>query len=150
MKAVVQRVKKAKVSVNNKIISQIGHGFLVFLGIAQNDTEKQVDWLANKIVNLRIMSDEKGKMNKSLKETNGQLLIVSQFTLYGDCRKGNRPSFTQAADPVKAEKLYNLFIKRVKSLGVKVKSGIFGAMMEIELINDGPVTIIVQSSEFKV
>lgn len=143
MKAVVQRVKKAKVSVNNKIISQIGRGFLVFLGIAQNDTEKQVDWLANKIVNLRIMSDEKGKMNKSLKETNGQLLIVSQFTLYGDCRKGNRPSFTQAADPVKAEKLYNLFIKKVKSLEVKVKSGIFGAMMEIELINDGPVTIIV-------
>jgi len=143
MRAVVQRVKKAKVFVNNKIISQINSGFLVFLGIAQDDTEKELDWLVKKIVNLRIMADEKNKMNKSLKETNGELLVVSQFTLYGDCQKGNRPSFIKAADHKKAEKLYNLFINKTKSLGIKVKSGIFGAMMQANLINDGPVTIIV-------
>lgn len=145
MKAVVQRVKKAKVFVKGKVVSQIGSGFLVFLGISRDDTIKQVDWLAKKIVNLRIMSDEADKMNKSLKETKGQLLVVSQFTLYGDCRKGNRPSFIKAAEPTKAKEFYNLFIDKSRELGVEVKSGVFGAMMEIELINDGPVTIIVEN-----
>jgi len=143
MKAVIQRVKKAKVLVNKKVVTQIASGFLVFLGIAHNDTEKELDWLVKKIVNLRIMSDEQGKMNKSLKETDGEMLLVSQFTLYGDCTKGNRPSFVKAAEPKKAERLYNLFISKTKSLGVKVKSGIFKAMMEVELVNDGPVTLIV-------
>lgn len=145
MKAVVQRVKKAKVFVKGKVISQIGSGFLVFLGISRDDTIKQVDWLAKKIVNLRIMSDEADKMNKSLKETKGQLLVVSQFTLYGDCRKGNRPSFIKAAGPTKAKEFYNLFIDKARELGVEVKAGVFGAMMEIELINDGPVTIIIEN-----
>lgn len=145
MKAVIQRVKKAKVFVKGKVISQIGSGFLVFLGISRDDTFKQVDWLAKKIVNLRIMSDEADKMNKSLKEIKGQLLVVSQFTLYGDCRKGNRPSFIKAAEPIKAEEFYNLFIDKARELGVEVKSGVFGAMMEIELINDGPVTIIIEN-----
>ncbi len=145
MKAVIQRVKKAKVLVYNKVVAQINSGFLVFLGIAQDDTEKELNWLVKKIVNLRIMSDEQGKMNKSLKDVGGQLLLVSQFTLYGDCRKGNRPSFIKAAEPKKAEGLYNLFIAKAESLGIKIKSGIFKAMMKIELTNDGPVTIIVDS-----
>jgi len=143
MKTVIQRVKKAKVIVDKKVVSQINSGFLVFLGIGQDDTEKQADWLAKKIVNLRVLSDESNKMNKSLKEVGGELLVVSQFTLYGDVRAGNRPSFIKAADVQKAEKLYNLFIDKAKSLGVKVKSGVFRAMMEIELVNDGPVTIII-------
>ena len=143
MKAVVQRVKKTRVLVKNKLISQINSGFLVFLGIAQDDTEKELDWLVKKIVNLRIMSDEQGKMNKSLKEAGGEMLLVSQFTLYGDCTKGNRPSFVKAAEPKKAERLYNLFITKTKSLGVEVKSGIFKAIMEVELVNDGPVTIMI-------
>ena len=145
MKAVIQRVKKAKVIIDKEVISQIGFGFLVFLGVGKKDTEKQVDWLAKKIVNLRIMGDEKGKMNCSLKETKGKLLIVSQFTLYGDCQKGNRPSFIKAADPIKAERLYNLFIDKTKSVGIEVKSGVFGAMMVVELVNDGPVTIFIEN-----
>lgn len=143
MRAVIQRVKKARVLVKNKLVSQINSGFLVFLGIAQDDTEKELDWLVKKIVNLRIMSDKQGKMNKSLKEAGGEMLLVSQFTLYGDCTKGNRPSFVKAAEPKKAERFYNLFITKAKSLGVEVKSGIFKAMMEVELVNDGPVTIMI-------
>ena len=145
MKAVVQRVKKAQVFIKNKLYSETGKGFLVFLGIGVNDTEKEVDWLAKKITNLRIMSDEDNKMNKSLKETGGQMLIVSQFTLYGDCRKGMRPSFIKAASPEKGERFYNLFCEKVKSYGLETKSGKFGAMMDIKLINDGPVTIIIST-----
>jgi len=145
MKAVIQRVKKAKVLVKNKLVSQINSGFLVFLGVGKNDTKEQVEWLAKKIVNLRIFSDKNSKMNKSLKEVDGEILVVSQFTLYGDCRKGNRPSFVKAADPKKAEKLYNLFIDKAEFLGIKVKSGVFRAMMDIELVNDGPVTILIEN-----
>lgn len=147
MKAVVQRVSKAKVLVNNKAISQINKGFVVLLGIGKNDTEKDVDWLVRKIVNLRVMADNQDKMNESLKDANGQLLIISQFTLYGNCKKGNRPSFINAADPEKGEKLYNLFIDKAKSSGIKISSGQFGAMMDIELINNGPVTIILNTQE---
>lgn len=144
MKAIVQRVKKAKVIVGGKIVGQINKGFLLFLGVSQNDTEKEINWMVEKVVNLRIMGDEEEKMNKSLKEVGGELLVVSQFTLYGDCSKGRRPSFIKAAEPKKAEKLYQLFIQKAKNLGIKVKSGIFGAMMDVELVNDGPVTLIIE------
>lgn len=144
MKVVIQRVKKAKVIINSKVVSQIGKGFLVLLGVSQEDTEKEADWMVEKVVNLRIMSDEKQKMNKSLKEVGGQLLVVSQFTLYGECLRGRRPSFVKAAKPEKAERLYNLFVQKAKEYGIKVESGIFGAMMEVELTNDGPVTLIIE------
>lgn len=145
MKAIIQRVTQASVSVNNQPISQIGQGFLVLLGINKDDTEKQVVLMAKKIINLRIMADSRQKMNLSLKEVKGEMLVVSQFTLYGDCQKGNRPSFIQAARPEKAEKLYNLFVKLVSQTGIPVQTGIFGAMMAVSLVNDGPVTIIVES-----
>jgi len=144
MKAVIQRVKKGQVSIDNKVVGRIGRGFLVFLGITEGDTEKKANWLAKKVANLRIMADEEGKMNLSLKEAGGQLLVVSQFTLYADCRKGNRPSFIKAAEPEKAEELYNLFIKKIKSLSLEVKTGVFGAMMAVELVNDGPVTLVIE------
>jgi len=143
MKAVIQRVKQAKVIVDKKLISQINKGFLVFLGIKTTDSQKQVEKLAQKIAKLRIMSDKKGKMNKSLKETQGQILVVSQFTLYADCSKGNRPSFIKAAKPIKAKELYDLFIEKIKNSGIIVKTGVFGVLSAIELINDGPVTIII-------
>ena len=143
MKAVIQRVKQAKVIVDKKLISQINKGFLVFLGIKTTDSQKQVEKLAQKIAKLRIMSDKKGKMNKSLKETQGQILVVSQFTLYADCSKGNRPSFIKAAKPIKAKELYDLFIEKIKNSGIVVKTGVFGVLSAIELINDGPVTIII-------
>jgi len=144
MRAIVQRVKRAKVIVGGKVVAQIGKGFLVLLGVSQEDTEKEVDWLVEKVCNLRIMSDEKEKMNKSLKEVGGKLLVVSQFTLYGDCLKGRRPSFIKAAKPEKAKKLYNLFIQKAKDYRIKVEAGIFGAMMAVELVNDGPVTLIIE------
>ncbi len=146
MKAVIQRVSQASVKINKKVTSQIGPGFLVFLGVGENDTEKDVNYLVKKIVNLRIMADSQDKMNLSPKDTNGELLIISQFTLYGDTKKGNRPSFIQAASPKKAKKLYQLFIKKAKQQGLKVKSGQFAAMMDIALINSGPVTIIIDSA----
>jgi D-tyrosyl-tRNA(Tyr) deacylase len=145
MKAVIQRVKKAKVIVKQKTVSQIDSGFLVFLGVAQDDTEEKLNWLVKKVAQLRIMSDEQGKMNRSLADVGGQVLVVSQFTLYGDCRKGNRPSFVQAAKPKKAERFYHLFIKGLESFGLRVKAGVFREMMGVELINDGPVTIIISN-----
>jgi len=145
MKVVVQRVSQAQVKVKNKVVSQIGPGFLVFLGVAEDDTEKKIHWLARKTAQLRILRDKQGKMNQSLLEVGGEVLVVSQFTLYGDCKKGNRPSFVQAAKPKKAERFYHLFIENLKSFGLIVKSGIFRAMMEVELINDGPVTIIISN-----
>lgn len=145
MKAVIQRVKKAQVKVVDRIVGQIGLGFLVFVGIGENDTEKEVDYLAKKIANLRIMADKNDKMNLTLKEVGGKILAVSQFTLYGDTKGQNRPSFIAAAKPELAKKLFDLFIEKLKSLKIPVETGIFGAKMEVELINDGPVTIIIDS-----
>lgn len=145
MRAVIQRVKESSVTVKNEIIGKIGRGLLVLLGVANEDKANDAEYLADKITNLRIFEDDKGKMNRSLLETGGEMIVVSQFTLLGDCRKGRRPSFVNAADPEKANKLYELFVKEVRQKGVSVKTGRFRAMMEVSLINDGPVTIILEN-----
>ena len=144
MKLVIQRVKRASVEVENKIVGKVGQGFLVLLGVGPEDTEENVNFLVQKLIKLRIFEDENGKMNLSLKDINGELLIVSQFTLYADCRGGNRPSFTNAAKPDKANELYECFIKKCKEENIKVEHGIFGADMKVELLNDGPVTILLE------
>jgi D-aminoacyl-tRNA deacylase len=145
MKAVIQRVKKSSVAVDNQIIGEIGQGVLVLLGVAQNDEISDADFLADKIADLRIFKDENGKMNHCLKEIGGEMLVVSQFTLLGDCRKGRRPSFIDAAPPDKANHLYEVFINRVRQNEIPVKTGKFQAMMDVFLINDGPVTLILES-----
>ena len=145
MKLVVQRVKNAKVDVEGKTVGKIDTGFLVLLGVTHEDSEEQADYLAKKLCNLRVFTDENDKMNLSLKDVNGKLLIVSQFTLYADCTGGNRPSFTNAAKPDKAEKLYEYFCNQCKEkYNIEVEKGIFGADMKVELLNDGPVTIIME------
>ncbi len=145
MRAVIQRVKESSVTVDNKIVGKIGKGLLVLLGVANEDKADDAEYLADKITNLRIFEDDNGKMNRSLLETGGELLVVSQFTLLGDCRKGRRPSFINAAHPEKANDLYEHFAKEVKQKGISLKTGRFRAMMEVSLINDGPVTIILES-----
>ncbi len=148
MRAVVQRVSEGGVDIPAHNYSQtIGIGMVILLGVTHGDTDEEVNFVADKCCNLRIFEDENEKMNLSLKDVNGEVLVISQFTLYGDARKGNRPSFVNAAPPEKANELYEKFIERVKSnIGKdKVKSGIFGAMMKVKIINDGPVTIIVES-----
>lgn len=145
MKVVVQRVKKAGVTVDGRVVGKIGKGLLLLIGVAQQDTEEDIAFVADKCVNLRIFEDEQGKMNRSLLEVGGEILAISQFTLLGDTRKGRRPSFVQAADPQKGRDYYQKFIERLRSHGVKVETGIFGAMMDVELLNYGPVTLIVQS-----
>ena len=145
MRIVVQRVKKARVKIKNEIIGEIGKGLLVLLGVKNGDTEKDVKFLAQKILNLRIFSDDQDKMNLSLLDIKGEILIVSQFTLYGDCKKGRRPSFLEAAPPEIAKALYEKFINEIKKSGLKTETGKFGALMEVELINDGPVTLILES-----
>jgi D-tyrosyl-tRNA(Tyr) deacylase len=145
MRAVVQRVKESSVKTGQETISRIDTGLLVLLGVSREDRPSDADYLANKIVNLRIFEDDGGKMNRSLLETCGQMLVVSQFTLLGDCRKGRRPSFVHAAEPAKAERLYEHFIDRVRRFGISVQTGCFGAMMQVALINDGPVTLILES-----
>ena len=145
MRAVVQRVKQSSVKAGNEIVGQIGRGLLVLLGVARDDTAKDADYLVNKIINLRIFEDQDGKMNRSLIETGGELLAVSQFTLLADCRKGRRPSFVGAAEPQKATDLYEKFVDLVREKGVNVQTGRFRAMMEVALINDGPVTVIIES-----
>ena len=142
MKLVIQRVKKASVEVENKIVGKIEKGFLVLLGVGPEDNNDIADFLVQKLIKLRVFEDENKKMNLSLKDINGELLIVSQFTLYADCNKGNRPSFTNAAKPDKASKLYEYFIEQCKKENIKVEHGVFGADMQVELLNDGPVTII--------
>jgi len=144
MKLVIQRVTNASVTVENEIVGEIGKGFLVLLGVGPEDTESEADFLVQKLIKLRIFEDENGKMNLSLKDVNGQLLIVSQFTLYADCSGGNRPSFVNAAKPEKANELYEYFIKKCKEQDIKVEHGIFGADMKVELLNDGPVTIVLE------
>ncbi len=145
MRAVIQRVKRASVKVDNKIIGKINNGLLVFLAISKEDEEKDIDFMVKKVINLRIFEDNNGKMNLSLLDKNYELLIVSQFTLYGDVRKGYRPNFMKSANREKAISFYNKFIDKIKNIGIKVATGEFGAMMEVELINDGPVTIIINS-----
>jgi len=147
MLAVVQRVSQAQVSVNKKIIAKISQGFLVFLGVIKEDADKDLDYLTKKITNLRIMSDDNNKMNLSLQDVNGQVLVISQFTLAANVSKGNRPSFINAADPQTGEKYYNLFIDKLKENNLNVSAGKFGAYMKVNLINDGPVTIIINSQE---
>lgn len=141
MRAVIQRVRSATVEVEGRSVGEIGPGFCVFLGIHQNDTTEQVDWMALKTSQLRIFEDEQGKMNRSLLEVGGSALVVSQFTLYADCKKGRRPSFVEAAPPEKAIPLYEDFCKRLALEGVPVHTGEFGAKMLVSIENDGPVTI---------
>ena len=144
MKIVLQRVLKASVSVDGTVSGSIGRGIMLLLGIEQDDTEKEADWLVEKCANLRIFSDKNGKMNESVSDINGEVLVVSQFTLSGDCSKGRRPNFLSAAPPEKGEKLYNYFVDKLRSSLHKVHTGIFGAMMQVSLINDGPVTMILE------
>lgn len=144
MKLVVQRVKKAEVKVDGNIVGKIDKGFLVLIGIKVGDTKEQADYLVKKLCNLRVFSDENDKMNLSIKDVKGKLLIVSQFTLYGDCSQGNRPSFIEAARPEEANPLYEYFCDQCELNNIEVQKGIFGADMKVELINDGPVTIIIE------
>lgn len=143
MRAVVQRVSSASVTVDGQITGQIGFGMLVLLGVTHTDAECDADRMAEKLAFLRFFNDQEGKMNLSSLDVGGEVLVVSQFTLYGDCRKGHRPSYTDAAEPQKAEQLYEYFIGKMKGFGLKVASGIFGAMMKVSLVNEGPVTLIV-------
>ena len=147
MKLVIQRVKEASVTIENELFSKIGKGILVFVAIAEGDAFEDVDFLADKLVNLRIFEDEKGKMNLWALDAKAEFLIVSQFTLLGDCRKGRRPSFDGAADPKKAEEFYGYFIQRVRDHNLRVETGKFRAMMDVSLVNDGPVTFILDSRE---
>ena len=145
MRAVVQRVKESHVAIEGEVVARIGPGLLVLLGVATGDTVKNADYLADKISHLRIFEDDQEKMNRSLLDTGGDMLVVSQFTLMGDCRKGRRPSFIKAARPEEADPIYEFFVQRVREKGVYVETGRFRAMMAVSLINDGPVTIILES-----
>jgi D-tyrosyl-tRNA(Tyr) deacylase len=147
MRAVVQRVSRARVRVNGQTTGEIGGGLLILLGVGQGDTPREADYLLDKIINLRILEDAGGKMNLSLLETGGQLMVISQFTLYADCRKGRRPSFTDAAPPGEAQKLYDDFVNAARNRGLHVATGIFQALMEVELVNSGPVTILLDTSK---
>jgi D-tyrosyl-tRNA(Tyr) deacylase len=145
MRAVVQRVKSAAVHVEGRITGEIGQGLLVLVGVGRGDGEKDITYLASKLPELRIFEDTSGKFNLSLKEVGGRMLVVSQFTLYGDCRKGRRPSFIEAAEPAEAKRLYEQLILKLRGQGVSVETGEFQAKMEVRLINDGPVTILLDS-----
>jgi len=145
MRALLQRVIKSSVTVEDKVVGEIAGGLVVLLGVADEDCENDAEYLADKIVNLRIFSDDQSKFNLSTLKVNGELLVISQFTLLADTRKGRRPSFTSAAPPEKAETLYNYFIMRLKQTGLKVETGEFGAHMMVEILNDGPVTIMLDS-----
>jgi len=144
VRVVLQRVKEASVTVDQKIIGQIKQGFLLLVGVTHEDTIDQVNWLADKIAGLRVFEDEEERMNRSLQDVDGQILSVSQFTLYGDVKKGRRPAFTEAAKPDVANELYEAFNERLRAQGLTVETGQFGAMMDIALINDGPVTLILE------
>ena len=142
MKLVIQRVKKASVTVDAKVVGRIGHGMLVFIGVEKGDKEKDLDFFVRKISELRMFEDENGKMNLSASEINAEFLVVSQFTLLGNCEKGRRPSFDKAANPEIAERYYELFVEKLKEKKFKVQTGVFRAMMDVSLVNDGPVTFI--------
>jgi len=147
MKALVQRVSRASVSVNGKIVGDIGPGLVVFLGVAQGDSKEDAIYLANKVVNLRVFADESSKFSLSALDTKGQILIVSQFTLLADTRKGRRPDFTNAAPPDIAKELYEFFVEQVRATGLKVETGVFQEHMLVEIYNDGPVTILLESKK---
>jgi D-tyrosyl-tRNA(Tyr) deacylase len=147
LKALLQRVTGATVTVDGKITGQIGQGFLVLLGVAGDDSEKDADYLADKVVNLRVFSDDNSKFNLSALQVGAGLLVISQFTLMADARKGRRPSFSMAAPPDLAEKLYNYFVLRISGAGLKVQTGIFGAHMLVSIVNDGPVTVMLDSKD---
>ena len=147
MRAVIQRVNNASVEVDGKTVGEIGKGLLVFLGVGDGDTDRDFNYIADKTAGLRIFSDEDDKMNLSVTDINGEILVVSQFTLYGDCRKGRRPNFTSSMEPVTAEKMYEDFIKTIESKGIKTAHGEFGADMQVSISNDGPVTILLDSSK---
>ena len=144
MKIVVQRVKEAKVEVDNEIVGKIEKGFLVLIGITHTDTKENAEYLVKKLCNLRVFADEEGKMNKSIKDVGGKLLLISQFTLYANCSQGNRPSFIDAAKPEQAKELYEYFCEECRKKDIEVEKGIFGADMQVSLLNDGPVTIIIE------
>ena len=145
MRLVIQRVSEAKVSVSNELIGSITTGLCIFVGISATDDEGKAEYLADKIIRLRIFDDQQGKMNRSVVEIQGEILVVSQFTLYGECKKGNRPSFSAAAPPDKAERLYLLFVDRLRLSGLKVSTGKFQAKMAVALTNDGPVTFVLEA-----
>jgi D-tyrosyl-tRNA(Tyr) deacylase len=145
MRAVLQRVTEARVRIGEEIVGEIGRGLLVLLGVSRADTLEQARWLADKVTGLRVFADADGKMNRDVSEAGGGVLVVSQFTLFGDCQKGRRPSFIEAAPPELAIPLYEAFVNAIKALGIPTATGRFGAMMQVELINDGPVTLIVES-----
>jgi D-tyrosyl-tRNA(Tyr) deacylase len=147
MRAVIQRVSKAKVSVDGQVVSSISKGLLVLLGVSGDDTNADVQYLADKTINLRIFEDAEGKMNLSVNDIDGEIMVISQFTLYGDCRKGRRPSFIDAARPEKAVPLYEAYVSALANMGRKPKTGVFQALMEVELTNDGPVTILLDSKK---
>jgi D-aminoacyl-tRNA deacylase len=147
MRACLQRVSEARVTIDGEVTGQIGCGLVVLLGVGESDGEAEVSWLADKIVGLRIFEDDAGKMNRSIAEAGGSMLAVSQFTLYGDCRKGRRPSFMEAAAPDVAERLYNEFVARVRGAGIDVATGRFREHMNVSLVNDGPVTIWIDTAE---
>ncbi len=150
MRAVIQRVREGRVLIDSRIVGAIKKGIVILLGVKTGDTESDAKWLADKCVHLRIFENDKGKFHHSLLDVGGELLVVSQFTLYGDCRKGRRPSFTEAADPSIAEALYQCFVNFLKQYGLKVETGIFAARMEVKIVNDGPVTLIIDSGETSV
>jgi len=145
MRAVVQRVQSAEVLVEGRLSGKIGNGLLVFIGVGKGDGEEDISYMTSKLPELRIFEDASGKFNLSLKEIGGEMLIVSQFTLYGDCRKGRRPSFTEAEEPIMAKNLYDRFVSKLEELGIAVQTGEFQAKMHVHLINDGPVTLLLDS-----
>ena len=145
MRVVIQRVSRAKVTVDSEVVGAISRGLLVLLGVARTDTLEDARWLAEKVAGLRVFEDADGKMNLDVSEVNGEVLVVSQFTLYGDCRKGRRPSFIEAAPPEQAMPLYEAFVAGIKALGIRTATGRFRAMMQVESVNEGPVTLIVDS-----
>ena len=145
MRAVVQRVSSARVEVDGEVTGAIGRGLLVLLGVGQGDTDKQAAWLAEKIAGLRIFEDADGKMNLSVQDIGGSVLVVSQFTIYAGCRKGRRPSFTEAAPPDVADRLYQVFVSHLRALGVPLETGVFQAHMDVHLVNEGPVTIVLDA-----
>lgn len=145
MKIVIQRVSEASVEVENKIVGEIGQGLMLLIGVEENDTQEDAEWLAKKVLDLRVFSDEEGKMNLSVKDVQGEILCISQFTLIADYKKGNRPSFIRAAKPDQAIPLFEYFKKQIVASSLKIESGIFGADMKVRLLNDGPVTIVMDS-----
>ena len=145
MRAVVQRVSAARVEVGGEVVGEIDKGLVVLLGVANGDGEREAVWLADKIAGLRIFEDDTGKMNRAVQDVGGSVLVVSQFTLLGDCRKGRRPSFTDAAPPEEADRLYQKFVERVRESGLRVETGVFQARMSVHLINDGPVTLLLDT-----